>query len=206
MLIKLSDLVKKYNLSLRGVFHIGAHACEERGDYHREGVKDENIIWIEGSKALCDRISKDKNVIIYNEVVSDSDNNEVEFIITNNGQSSSILELDLHKTYHPHVYEVARYKVKTKKVDTIINENKIDMRNINFLNIDIQGAELLALKGMADNLKFIDYIYLEVNSASVYKNCAQISEIDNFLEKFGYKRVETSMTAYQWGDAFYIKS
>jgi len=207
MLIPLHKLVSKYNLKIKGVFHIGAHHCEEREDYLKHGVKDENTIWIEGNRQLCEYVKmNNRNIKIYNEIVGEKDDEEFDFIITNNGQSSSILELDLHKKYHPHVYETTRYRVKTKKVDTIVSENKLDMTHINFLNIDIQGAELLALKGMTENLKNFDYIYLEVNTASVYKNCALIDEIDKFLHPFGFKRVETEMTQFNWGDAFYIKN
>ena len=28
---------------------------------------------------------------------------------------------------------------------------------------------------------------------------------DEFLDKYDFKRVETHMTEYEWGDAFYIK-
>ena len=79
------------------------------------------------------------------------------------------------------------------------------MGDFNFLNLDIQGAELLALQGLEDNLKFIDYIYTEINTGEVYKNCAKVNEIDEFLKKYGFERVETAMTSWEWGDAFYIK-
>ena len=206
MLIKLSNLINKYKLNITGVFHIGAHECEERADYNAANVSDDRIIWIEGNKTICNNVkSKSSNIRIYNEIISDKDNDKFEFIVTNNGQSSSILELDLHKQYHPHVHEVCRYTVNTKTVDTFVAENKIDMSGINFLNIDIQGAELLALKGMINNLKHIDYLYLEVNEASIYKDCALIGDIDVFLKQFGYTRVMTYMTEYKWGDAFYMR-
>jgi hypothetical protein len=32
-----------------------------------------------------------------------------------------------------------------------------------------------------------------------------VSEIDEYLSKYGFKRVETSMTEFEWGDALYIK-
>ena len=67
----------------------------------------------------------------------------------------------------------------SKKGDTLIKDNGINMCDYNFLNLDIQGAELLALRGIEDNLKFIDYIYTEVNTGEVYKNCAKVYEIDN---------------------------
>ena len=144
---------------------------------------------------------------IINAVVSDKDNDEVTFNVSNNGQSSSILELGTHKQAHPEIHYVKSYKCKTKKISTIIEENKIDMGNINFLNLDIQGAELKALKGMEDYLDKIDYIYSEVNEKELYIGCGLITEIDEYLSKFGFKRVETQMCGNTgWGDAFYIKS
>jgi len=75
----------------------------------------------------------------------------------------------------------------------------------NFLNFDIQGAELKALKGMEEYLDNLDYLYTEVNKNYVYENCALVNELDEYLNKFGLVRVETNWTDYEWGDAFYIK-
>jgi hypothetical protein len=58
---------------------------------------------------------------------------------------------------------------------------------------------------MEEYLNKVDYIYTEVNSDYVYKDCALIQELDEYLLKFGLHRVETSWTDCKWGDAFYIK-
>ena len=77
----------------------------------------------------------------------------------------------------------------------------------NFINLDIQGVELKALKSMEEYLNHIDYIYTEVNSDYVYENCSLVTEIDDYLNKFGFIRVETSWWSdCKWGDAFYIRS
>ena len=39
----------------------------------------------------------------------------------------------------------------------LIEEKKIDIDSINFLNLDIQGVELRALKGLGEYLKKIDF-------------------------------------------------
>ena len=49
------------------------------------------------------------------------------------------------------------------------------------------------------------YIYTEINTNTLYKDCALVSEIDEYLSKYGFIRVETSMTPFEWGDALYIK-
>jgi len=73
------------------------------------------------------------------------------------------------------------------------------------MNLDIQGAELKALKGSTLILPHIKSIYTEVNTKELYENCAMLHELDSYLESFGFTRVETSMTEHGWGDAFYIK-
>lgn len=206
MLIDVVVLYKKYNLNITGILHIGAHYCEELNKYKQIGISDENIVWIEGNTKIVQNINQRfPNIKIYNEIISDEDNQEVSFIITNNGESSSILELKEHLREHPHVFEIFREQRKTTKIDTFVEQNKIG-HNLNFVNIDIQGAELKALMGMKDYLKNVDYLYLEVNTKELYANGALINQIDDYLISFGFKRVEIIMTKHGWGDAFYIKS
>jgi FkbM family methyltransferase len=202
MLISLHELVKKYNIKFKGILHVGAHECEEINDYCMY-IPPNFILWIE---ALEDKVnlckSRYPNTFIENAVVSDKVE-IVKFNRSNNGQSSSILELGLHKHFHPHVWYTNSYEVETKMLKDIINKYNIEY---NFLNLDIQGAELKALKGMEEYLPKVDYIYTEVNSDYVYENCCIVTELDSYLEKFGLFRVETKWCEnYRWGDAFYIR-
>jgi FkbM family methyltransferase len=203
MLIDLLYLKDKYKLNIYGILHIGAHQCEELIVYHKCGICPNDIIWIEGNPEIS-KYMKERGVPnMYNALVSDKEE-LVDFIVTNNGQSSSILELKEHKTEHPHVYEVARLKLKTTRIDDFLKNNNIDTK-FNFINLDIQGAELKALRSMETYLNKIDYIYTEINEKYLYEDCALVNEIDNYLSLFNFKRVETSMTSHGWGDAFYIK-
>lgn len=204
MLIPLIDLKNKYNLNIRGVIHIGAYNAEELPAYMECKVKD--VIWIEALHRLANKLKEkfafNPNQQVIQEVISDN-YERVDFMITNNEASSSLLNLGTHLKHHPKVSEVERIKVSTIPMDGLIEEYDIDIVNYNFLNIDIQGAELKALKGMKDNLKYIDYLYLEVNEEEIYKGCCLVGELDEYLTDF--KRVETKMTKYNWGDAMYIR-
>ena len=207
MLIPLHQLVKHFKLNLRGVLHIGAHECEEQTAYLQQGIKNENIYWLEAMDyKVAEMKEKMPHVQIYHCVVNDEDNKELELKITNNGQSSSLLDLGSHLKHHPHVHVVGTKKYKTTRLDTFIKENNIPIKNLNFLNLDIQGMELKAMKSMGDHISKFDYIYTEVNTEYVYKNCALIKEIDEYLNTYGFKRCITQMCGnYGWGDAFYIK-
>ena len=49
-------------------------------------------------------------------------------------------------------------------------------------------------------------IYCEVNRKFLYENCSQVSEIDSYLETYGFKRVATRwFVRAGWGDAIYQK-
>jgi len=201
MLIPLHALVKKYNIKFNGILHVGAHECEEIKDYERY-IKRDKILWVEAMEDKVEFCKKQfKELNIEHAVVSDTIE-KVLFKVANNGQSSSILEFGLHSHYHPHVHYVKEIECETQLLRDILPKYKIDY---NFLNFDIQGAELKALKGMEEYLEKVDYLYTEVNSEQVYKGCALVTELDEYLEKFGLFRVETKWTNFKWGDAFYIR-
>jgi len=202
MLISLHDLVNKYNINFKGILHVGAHECEEINDYENYLSRDK-ILWVEAMNDNVD-FCKEKYLGINIEQAVISDKIEtVNFNITNNGQSSSILEFGLHSIHHPQVIFIKSIETETKLLKDIICQYDI---NYNFINLDIQGVELRALKSMEEYLPKIDYIYSEVNSDYVYKDCNLITEIDDYLKKFGFVRVETSWAGEtRWGDAFYIR-
>ena len=205
MLIPLSYL--PITKPVHGIIHIGAHECEERNDYIvKYNLNDNQIIWID---ALPDKVNMMKNQIpsikIYNECISNTDGEKISFMITNNGQSSSMLNFKTHAIEHPHVIEIARLDMKTKTLKTFYEENKLNSHDYNFMNLDIQGAELRALEGADDILNNIDYIYTEINEKELYENCALLPEMDKYLKKYNFTRILTSMTPHGWGDAFYSK-
>jgi FkbM family methyltransferase len=202
MLIPLRELFKRYNINFKGILHVGAHECEELKDY-LSFLPINKILWVEalpGKVHICR--SRYPGLLIENAIVSDVIE-QVSFNISSNGQSSSMLDFGLHSKFHPHVYFIGKFKKETKLLKDIIVNYDI---SFNFLNFDIQGAELKALKGMEEYLPNVDYVYTEVNSDYVYKDCCLISELDEYLNKFGLQRVETKWCQdFKWGDAFYIR-
>lgn len=201
MLIPLDYIVQKYGIIFKGILHVGAHECEEIKDYDKFLPRDK-VLWIEAMSnkvELCKQMHG--NINIEQAVVSDKIET-VKFNISNNGQSSSILEFGLHKIYHNNVHYVDSFITETKLLKDIICKYDIEY---NFLNLDIQGVELKALKGMEEYLPNVDYIYTEVNSDNVYEGCAIVTEIDEYLKQFNLIRVETKWTDCKWGDALYVK-
>lgn len=207
MLISLPYLVKKYNLRIENVLHIGAHACQELEIYMEAGAR--YIHWVEANRYLYFkskwRLDKKVNQITC-AVISDQDDERVNFNITSSTQSSSMLKLKEHLKVHPDIREVKTQKRKTLTIDTLMRKSNLGGKHIDFLNLDIQGAELLALKGARKTLPRVNSIFTEVNEIELYEDCALVHEIDSYLSEFGFRRVE--MKIFEncgWGDAFYIK-
>lgn len=99
---RVCQILKNYGIIVKGILHVGAHECEELNDYMREGVHPQNIVWIEGNDDKVAQMKARGVPNIFKGLVSDKEE-EVNFYITNNGQSSSILELETHKIHHPQV-------------------------------------------------------------------------------------------------------
>jgi FkbM family methyltransferase len=172
--------------------------------YNELQIKPEDVIWIEAIpfKALEAQCRLIPNV--YNAVISDKDDEDVVFNISNNIQSSSILQLETHAQEHPDVVYTASFQTKSVTLDTFFERNAIDPSKCEFWNFDIQGAELMALKGATRSIPYAKVIYLEVNEKELYKDCGMINEVDTFLSSYNFKRVITKVTKHGWGDAIYI--
>jgi FkbM family methyltransferase len=207
MLISLPEIIQKYNLNIKGVLHCGASYAQERYTYDELGIPE--VVWIEAIPevfeiAKANLIPFPKQVAI-KACLSNEDGVEVKFNISNNeSQSSSDLELGHHTVIHPEVHYVDKIILKTTRLDTLFNLLGKDIRHLNFLNCDLQGAELHAIDGMGKLLNQFDYLYLEVNKKETYRGCPLVEDIDNYLVDF--ERVETgTWVAGTWTDALYIR-
>ncbi len=202
MLIEEKDLLPHIKDKVTGAIHIGAHTCEERPFYHRLGLSDDNIVWFDAiPKLVEDNKKRYPNIQIHQAMLAEVDGEERSFMITNNYQSSSFLEFGTHKNLYREVVEVDRIKLKTQTLDSFNIPS-----HYNFINIDVQGAELHVLKGAKETLKHVDFLYVEVNIHEVYKGCGLLHEVDSYLEPFGFvKVINTVSNSSGWGDVLYVK-
>jgi hypothetical protein len=207
MLLNIDDVYKALlynNINIKGVFHVGAHECEELLFYNSFGVKNEDIVWIDAVENKVNEAKERGIQNVYNALITDKDDEDIFFNVSNNIQSSSILEFGTHSQEHPWVVYTDKILKKSITVDTFFERNDLDASKYNFWNFDIQGAELVALKGATKSLQYVKALYLEVNEKELYKNCALIEEIDTFLSQYNFKRVLTKFTQHGWGDALYL--
>jgi FkbM family methyltransferase len=201
---EIQNILFNNKIYITGSFHIGAHECEELQFYNKIGLNPEDIIWIDAIPSKVAEATNKGIPNVYNATITDKNDENIIFNISNNVLSSSILEFGTHSQQHPDVVYVNKIKQKSITIDTFFERNNIDASKYNFWNFDIQGAELMALKGATNSIKYAKVIYLEVNEKELYKKCGLITDVDIFLSNYKFKRVLTNMTGWGWGDALYI--
>ncbi len=207
MMLDIKALCQKHSIKPCGVIHIGAHEGLEISLYQEMGFK--NILFVEANpivfRRLKENIGEMPNVKVANCAISNS-NGETTLYVTSQDLSSSILPLKEHKIIYPFIVESCQIKVQSRTLDKLLKEIQLEPSDFNIINIDIQGAELMAFEGAINTLKHIDAINTEINYQELYEGCAIIDQIDEFLANKSFKRVATVTPFHpSWGDAFYVK-
>lgn len=207
-LISVTETVKSRELNVNGVIHVGAHYGGNDGEEIKEYIDldAKRIVLFEPLKenfrVLYKNSEKFKsnNIELHN-VALGSHSGIIEMnVSSNDGQSSSILDPKVHLEAHPEVSFFDKEEVGIRSLD------EYHINDCNLMVVDVQGYELEVFKGAVKTLRNIDYIFCEVNNDEVYKNNARIEEIDEYLDQYKFKRVDTKWWNNNlWGDALYIK-
>lgn len=208
MLIPYDKLVSKYNIQPTGIIHVGANNGAECKTYYDNGVT--KTIWFEPIPKVFEQLIKNTsiypNVLCFNELINEK---EIEFTLNisdNNGESSSIFDFGEHKEMHSNVHFNGIIRLKAKRLDNILN----DITGYDFINLDIQGAELSALKSLGTLINQINFVYCEVNRTEVYKKIPLFDEVNEWLEGNGFEFkeavwVKNNKGQDAWGDGFWIR-
>jgi len=194
------------HLRITGVLHVGAHECEELSFYKTLGIASENVYWIDAMENKVQEAKARGIPNVFQAVVSDKEGDTVTFNITNNVQSSSILEFGTHAKNYTWCVVTDKKTLTTTRLENFVQRNNVPMQTLNLWNFDIQGAELMALRGAGDMLKYAEALYIEVNTEEVYKGCALVEDIDKYVATYGFVRIHTVMDPSGWGDAIYIRA
>ncbi|MEZ2238927.1 FkbM family methyltransferase [Microcoleus sp.] len=205
--LNIQELCRQYAIAPRGVIHVGAHEGTEITAYQQMGAQ--KVLFVEANPSVFERLQANiadyPNVEAVNCAIADR-NGTIDLHVTSFDQSSSILQLKRHQEIYPHITETHQITVESKTLDTLLQEQEVNPSDFNILNIDIQGAELLALQGATNWLKCVDLINTEVNYEELYEGCALIDQLDEFLEGHGFQRAATTTPIHpSWGDAIYVK-
>lgn len=183
------DLEKEVTESLikasTGVIHIGAHYGQEANLYNELKKK---VIWIEALPVVYEKLSANiarfENQKAFCALLGDVKKESIKVNLSNNDYSASSLF-----TLHP---DSGFNKVE------IIDETSLPMTTLDLLLfdenregynhwvLDVQGAELLVLKGSKESLKYCNSIVVEVSSRPTYIGGVDYEELKSYLSSSGF--------------------
>ena len=206
---KLSSLLrsdpKKILGKVSGLIHVGANTGQEIKLYAEHGL---SVVWIEPIPHVFEKLQE--NLAGYARqkaikgLVTDLDDTEYQFhLASNNGASSSILELNLHKDIWPDVSFEQTITIYSKTLPSLLKANHIDPVEYDMLVIDTQGSELLVLKGAEPLLHHFKIIQTEVPDFEAYKGCCQLKDLQLFLNHHGFEEIYRNKFATHPGGGSY---
>lgn len=190
---------------ISGVIHVGANLGQEKDTYAARGL---NVIWLEPIPEVFGRLSTSlesypqQNAFCH--LITDVDNQEYTFHISSNeGASSSILNLAKHKELWPNVTFTKSIVLSSISLSTFVRQQRLNLSKYDALVLDTQGSELLVLRGAVDVLPAFKFIKTEVADFESYSGCCQLSEMDEFLDARGFQRVATVRFTHKEGVGSY---
>lgn len=102
--------------------------------------------------------------------------------------SSSIKKCVSRSERYPWLTFNKKIEVKTIKLDTWARENNVEF--IDFLWVDVQGAERELIEGAVDAFKIINYFYTEYGETSPYPGALTKEETIKILEGYNFELIE----------------
>ena len=150
------------------------------------------------------------NYIAVNQLLTDKIGEEYQFnIFSNNGASSSIFEpnIDKWRELHPEwngVDKTHEITLISSTIENIIKKYGWENKTYDVV-LDVQGAELVVLKGFGkDNIKNIDKLHVEISQEKFYDGGVLFPELNDFIISNGFKIISNPI--YDHCDVTYVKN
>ncbi len=188
------------SVAMKTLVHVGAHLAQERHGYEALGYR--RLLWIEASSEVHARLSQglsthleqlratgiaDIEHLSICALLTDRDGDEVvlrEF--SNDGLSNSIFGgTDAMRARWPEVHEAGLHQpMLSRTLDGLLAE--IDFAPVDVLVVDVQGAELLVLRGASATLAQAKALVCEVSTLPLYEGGVLFPELREHLAGYGF--------------------
>ena len=189
------NIINEHISKSTGVFHLGAHVGQEAENYFN---LNKSVIWVEAMphvhEKLISNIEKFHNQQAFCALITDKDNQQYTFNVSNfkEGVSSSIFEFGDYSSGKNSLWPtlnltmIDKLELTSTTIDSLVTNNNINVSQYDFWILDLQGAELVALKGAEKSIEQCRFILGEISQDEVYKNGVLYPDLKRFLETKGF--------------------
>ncbi|WP_220750718.1 FkbM family methyltransferase [Jannaschia sp. AI_61] len=199
------------------IVHVGAHEGQEAATYQAFGAG--HVVFVEADpdrlprlKAHVDKVATGDRpkltellrlprtkFTVLGALVGDTDGAQVPFYrFSNEGASSSIFrKAQLEEDRFPTVSETGEtLSLPMQRLDTLLKTAGIAPETVDCLTLDVQGAELLCLRGAPETLRSAKVLEVEVANSGWYAGGVLVEELEPWLQERGFSR--TTMLRKKW--------
>jgi FkbM family methyltransferase len=152
--------------------------------------------------------------LAWNVAVSDS-NGQADFHVSSGqapkvttwdtgNKSSSLLAPKQHLDIHKWCKFDTKITVDTRKLDCLMCETNLP--GIDFVHLDVQGAEKMVLDGAVRALRDVKAIWCEVSTVEMYAGQPKKDEIVQYLNARGFRLVSDTCGNSSSGDCLFIRN
>jgi len=206
------------DIAKRGVVHVGADVGQEVPQYLDYGFT--NILLIEANPERCAilraKFRDDPRIKIFNYAICDREGVIDLHIHTSRSGSTepaSILPMKRFKEIVKTLHTPETIGVPAMTLDGLFEKYALALGDYNFLNVDIQGAELLAFRGAQKVTGHVDVIISEVNVIEMYEDGALENDVVRLLDERGFDRkhavyhtlYDETSTFPAWGESLFVR-
>ena len=193
-LVRIKRFIKK-NIHLTNpiIFDIGAHKGKLSKMFHEVYV-DSSIYCFEPNIYLHKYIKKvNQNIKIYDYAVGDQ-SEEKEFFLNNIDLTSSLSTLN-KKSFYLKIknFIIDTSPANSKKNIRVITLDKFckdkNIKEIDFLKVDVEGYELMVLRGAKEMIHNVKYIMIEIQKNNMYQEYSK-EKIEDFLQKNNFRLIK----------------
>lgn len=176
--------------AVRGVLHVGANIGQERDFYATYHLP---VVWVEPIPSVFETLQE--NLKPYPQqtavcaLVTDTDGKPHTLnIASNHGASSSIFPMKDHTKMWRRVYNIDSIRLYSVTLPSLIRAYRFKVQDF-ALVVDVQGAELLVLRGAEPILSQFKYVQTEAADFESYAGGCQVNDIITYLAGQGFAEV-----------------
>lgn len=118
--------------------------------------------------------------------------------------SSSLMKPKAHLIEVPDTFFDKTITVASTTLDDWAAKQQVD--KCDFLWLDMQGAELAAIKASPRIVATVRVIYLEVSRTEIYAGCPLYPEVRAYLEAIGFRVALEEFASASWGNVMFVRT